>query len=167
MRSKLFQSLLLLLLAVAAGCSGSSDRPKLARASGIVTLDGEPVEGAIVNFLPVAGGRLATGTTDATGRYTLTTFDKDDGAAVGEHYVGVVKMGGEGMQQVAQAEVPAGEEGLLPDLSAPGVKQPEIEYLVPEKYGNPKESQLKATVPAGGADDLNISLSSEVEQPTK
>lgn len=165
MRSNFFTIPLLLVVAAASGCGGGSDRPRLAQASGIVTLDGEPVEGAIVNFLPVAGGRLATGTTDATGRYTLTTFDRNDGAAVGEHYIGVVKMGGDGMQQLAQAEVPADEEGLLPDLSAPGVKQPEIEYLVPERYGNPKESQLKLTVPTGGTDNLNIALISESAQP--
>lgn len=153
------------MMVIASGCGAGSDRPRLAQVSGIVTLDGEPVEGASVNFLPVAGGRLATGTTDATGRYTLTTFDKDDGAAVGEHYIGVVKMGGDGVHQLAQAEVPADEKGLLPDLSAQGVEQPEIEYIVPERYGNPKESQLQLTVPTGGAENLNIALFSESTEP--
>lgn len=69
------------------GCGGSGVRP----VSGVVTYQGKPVEGAQVMFTP-ADGRPAQGTTDANGRYQLTTDKIGDGAKVGTHQVTVQKM---------------------------------------------------------------------------
>ena len=68
-----------------AGC-GSDDG--LARVKGKVTLNGEPLEGAIVQFQPTAeDGSSSAGMTDAEGRYELmSTFDTP-GAMPGEHVV--------------------------------------------------------------------------------
>ena len=53
------------------GCGG---KDRLVRLEGIVTLNDEPVEGAIVSFLPdEAGGRFASGTTAKDGSFRLTT----------------------------------------------------------------------------------------------
>ena len=47
---------LLLAVASAAGCGGApDDRPDLGEVSGVVTLDGAPVENAVVQFTPAAG----------------------------------------------------------------------------------------------------------------
>jgi hypothetical protein len=46
---------------------GCGDGPALVPASGNVTLDGEPLEGAIVTFVPVVGNAVSTTGTDSTG----------------------------------------------------------------------------------------------------
>ena len=152
-----------------AGC-GTSDRPSLAPASGIVKLDGVPVEGASVTFHPTEGGRPGSGVTDAQGRYTITTFQDAPGAAVGDHNVTVMKISGPGAY-VLTGDSPAttqpngsgesdGSDSLseIPVIDSSETKQPEIIYDVPQKYMNPKESELKITVPATGSDSLNLDL---------
>jgi hypothetical protein len=79
-------------LLVALGCSRG---PQFVAVSGRVTLDGEPLAGASVQFSPVAPpgsveapGPGSTGVTDADGRYTLTVVGGDrPGAVTGEHQV--------------------------------------------------------------------------------
>ena len=71
-------------LLLVAGCGGRSD---LGQVTGKVTLDGEAVENAIIEFSPVAEGSLATGRTDANGEYSLM-FSRDvAGASLGENVV--------------------------------------------------------------------------------
>lgn len=75
-----------IMFAVAAvGCS-RSDRPPLGRVSGIVTIDGAPLAGAIVIFEP-QGVPASTGMTDESGHYELTYLRDIPGAAVGQHTV--------------------------------------------------------------------------------
>jgi len=78
-----------LLLAVAMpawiGCGGS-DRPDLGTVEGVVTLDGQPLANAAVQFDP-GTVRSSTGVTDANGRYELVYIRDTKGAAVGEHTV--------------------------------------------------------------------------------
>lgn len=144
---------------------GCSDRPSVAPAGGKVTLDGRPMPSAIVTFQPVEGGRLGTAETDADGVYQITTFGPDaDGAIVGDHYVGIVRMGGAG------ASKPAGEQpadaNSLSNLGAGSdedskKQDTEIQYIVPKKYMAPSQSGLKVTVPSGGSDQLNLELTSK------
>lgn len=118
--------------------------------------------GAIVTFQPVAGGRLGTAETDFDGYYKIKTFGPDvDGAIVGEHYVGVMRLGGAG------ASKPAGEQPVdansLSNLSAASdteakKQDSEIHYIIPQKYMSPQQSGLKVTVPSGGSDALNLEL---------
>jgi hypothetical protein len=77
----------ILLCLLLTGC-GSGDG--LARVKGKVTLNGEPLEGAIVQFQPTEeGGTASAGKTDANGRYVLMhTFDQP-GALPGEHVVSI------------------------------------------------------------------------------
>lgn len=67
------------------GCgSGSGVVP----VSGTVTLDGEPLAGALVSFYPQEEGkRFSTGTTDASGHYELVYTNDQKGAATGKHTV--------------------------------------------------------------------------------
>ncbi|MFO0926170.1 MAG: carboxypeptidase-like regulatory domain-containing protein [Gemmataceae bacterium] len=65
------------------GCGGSSDMGKV---SGKVTLDGAPLAGASLEFVP-DNGRPSTGTTDASGAYTLQYSPTEVGAKVGKHKV--------------------------------------------------------------------------------
>lgn len=78
---------------LAAGCGGSD--ADLAPVRGSVTLDGEPLAGARVEFDPVpeamargkSTGSASYGVTDSSGRYTLQYTPEREGALVGEHIV--------------------------------------------------------------------------------
>lgn len=66
---------------------GCSDAPEVAEVSGVVTLNGEPLEFIHVEFWPDAGPR-SFGKTDANGKFTLQTDDRtQSGAAPGSHKV--------------------------------------------------------------------------------
>lgn len=71
------------LAALAAGCSRKGTAPT-APVSGVVTYQGKPATDVRVIFTP-QGGRPAIGHTDAEGRFSLTTFQQDDGAVPGTH----------------------------------------------------------------------------------
>ena len=83
----IFVSLLL------AGCGGSSE--DLAPVQGTVTLDGQPLADALVEFELEPGdnvyqrtsGSSSRGKTDANGRYTLKYTHEQEGALVGKHVV--------------------------------------------------------------------------------
>jgi hypothetical protein len=64
-----------------AGC-GRGDQPELAQVSGTVTLDGEPLVGAIVLFKPDVG-RAGSGTIDADGKYEIVYRHGVKGTKVG------------------------------------------------------------------------------------
>ena len=57
------------------GCGTESGTAKV---TGVVTLDGKPVDGAAVGFIGRGGARLATAQTDSAGKFTLV-------AALGEN----------------------------------------------------------------------------------
>ena len=121
-----------LLLAVVSGCG--SDRPTTVPVSGTVLLDGQPLKSAgTVRVIP-KGARPATGEIDpATGRFTLTTFDKGDGCVKGSH----------------TATVTARE--TLADN--------QIRWNAPEKYSQPGTSLLTVKID-GPTDKLEIKLES-------
>lgn len=78
--------MILSLFATILGCGGPSDQPPLGKVSGKVTLDGQPLEGVIVNFQP-STGRAATAETDASGKYELIYIYGTNGAKVGVNKV--------------------------------------------------------------------------------
>lgn len=136
---------LLPILVLIAGCG--SNGPEMAKVRGIVTLDGKPVEDAAVGFAPQNGDRPATGTTDASGQFTLTTFTPGDGAVVGTHTVTVSKIRSSG-QQVDASTVPAGSNAMpLSGPTAPGAIK--IQWVVPPKYADPKTSGFTVDVKRG------------------
>jgi hypothetical protein len=133
-RFGLVVSLLLL-----SGCFGSD---KVVPVSGVVTLDGEPLSGAVVGFEPIAvEGQLEAGygsyaKTDDDGRYQLLSLKKEDGALVGRHRVSV--------STVVGREGPNGEIlGLTKER-------------VPSRYNN--DTELVIEVPPGGTDQANLEL---------
>src|SRR5262249_46846498 len=59
---------------------------------GIVHLDNQPNDGAVVTFIPESErGRAASALTDSDGRFSLTTFSDGDGAIPGGYRVIVRK----------------------------------------------------------------------------
>ena len=75
------------------GC-GRSDLPDLGTVQGKVTMDGQPLAGAIVMFQP-ASGRPAFGNTDESGYYELKFTDDADGTVVGPNSVRIFWPDGE------------------------------------------------------------------------
>jgi len=149
------------------GCGGDG-RPVTVPVSGKIILDGAPVAGASVMFLPENGGRPGLGVTNESGIYHLSSYgEKNDGVPVGQYSVAVTKHGGAAASAptpAASAELPTDTPVLsnLPyvpeDSSRP---EPKIEYLVPAAYENASLSGLKATITAGGTESMNFELSSK------
>lgn len=130
-----------LVLAVAAvGCGPR--RPGVVPASGIVTLDGEPLAGGFVRVVPAAS-RPATGAIGPDGRFTLGTFAAADGCVLGTHGVEVI------------GPLPAGGE------TAAAVPAPTV--TVPARYRDAHTSGLTITI-AGPSRDLTISLTTKNEK---
>jgi hypothetical protein len=76
---------------VVAGCSEPTG---IAQVSGVVLLDGRPLDGAVVTFQPRRESLAAqkysgsVGHTDESGRFTLRLIEPDaPGVAIGEHVV--------------------------------------------------------------------------------
>lgn len=95
--SKLF--FVLFVLCGLSGClgDGSDPLPDLYEVTGIVTLDGQPLEGAKVVFEPEevrekGRRRASSGTTGADGTYQLNYNSNASGATRGKHKVMIFKM---------------------------------------------------------------------------
>ena len=74
---------------VVSGCGQSG--PKLGSVTGTVTLDGKPVQGALVTFLSKAeNGSSSFGKTDTNGKYQLEFSTERFGAMLGAHEVEIV-----------------------------------------------------------------------------
>jgi len=112
-----------LLVASTAGCGGRGG-PNTGTVTGVVTLDGQPLPNAQVNFYP-SEGRASTGTTDETGTYELMFTATEEGAVPGQHSV-----------EISTAIAESDEQGAAI-----------AEELVPVKYN--KKTTLTATVKAG------------------
>lgn len=102
------------------GCG--SGRPSVVKVSGQVFIDGEPLAAGVPGFIQVVpeGTRPATGSIDpATGRFTLTTFEENDGCVPGTHKVAIILRAMVGNESVS---------------------------LIDEKYSDPSTSGLTITV---------------------
>ena len=111
-----FALILIVAVCVIAGCSsGSSDLPPLGEVSGTVTLDGAPVAGAEVTFVP-GSGSPSVGKTDGEGHYTLAYVQETSGAEIGKHTVQISKYGEAGSANDTENQLPAKySQGIDPD----------------------------------------------------
>src|SRR5262249_27215526 len=140
---------MLICLYAALGCgSAGGNLPKTVPASGVVTLDGKPVDGAQVILVPAAEGTTgAFGVTDSSGHFSLRAYDQKPGAIRGEYKVRVSK--------TIQVKV-EGAKG-----SVDGGDPVRFEYGVPGKYTDHKMSGLTVTIPDAGNTDIKLTLSSK------
>lgn len=118
--------LTLILALCAAGCSDG--RPACVPVSGVVLVDGKPVTEGVVRIRP-DGAASAAGRIGPDGRFTLTTFEEDDGCVLGTHPV-----------EVFAFESRSG--GYY--------------WHAPKKYSEP-DSGLKVTI-SGPTNDLKVEL---------
>jgi hypothetical protein len=133
-----------LLVVPALGCGP----PKMAPVSGVVTMDGKPLVGATVGFLPETGKGstempvTSSGKTNDKGEYTLRTAAGQDGAMVGKHKVTI---------SLQAPEIVEGDRRRPRGGSRLADK-------VPPRYNT--NSELKCEVPEGGKTDANFALKS-------
>jgi hypothetical protein len=130
-----------LLAAAVVGCR--SDTPPLGQVTGTVTLDGKPVDGAMIQFEPTTSGLpTAFGKTDAQGKYELWYSRGNKGASLGESIVRITAF--------QEADDDAGQK-----------KRPEI---VPTKYN--QTSELKVEVKRGAqVHDFPLKSGGQIVQP--
>lgn len=156
----MFRSLIVgsLALALFVGCGESN--PPTEKVTGTVTLDGTPVEGATVTFVPDDPAiRPATGKTGADGTYTLTSFVAGDGAMAGSYKIKVTKFPSSAAPEPAptapakdmsiEDQYAAFEQGYTADDAGPKGKVGPEKNMLPAKYENAATSGLTATVGAG------------------
>jgi hypothetical protein len=144
----------LLLTASLAGCGGSappSKNPPVYKAGGIVNHNGAPVEGASVRFMRTDGKAGASATTDAQGKFVLTTYAAGDGVAPGDYMVGVSKF------DLSKADLGKGAPGDA-DYRPPAADAPPPKNLLPAKYAEPSPMGLSAKVTAEGPNDFTFDL---------
>lgn len=146
-----FAALLTIGACCVAGCSGGPERPETYPVTGTVTLDGKPVEGATVVFVPKekGKGRAATGVTDSNGKYSLGTFASGDGVIPGQYLVKVTKYRPPSSQQPPVEDEEDEESEMRAFLEAQkGAEQTTPESDLPVKYSNEQTSGLFFTVEA-------------------
>lgn len=120
-------ALLAMLGLVSMGC-GNSGLPPVGTVHGTVTVDGQPIDGANVEFTPDSG-RPSVGFTDASGNYSMQFTYDADGALVGKHTV-----------RITTARAAVISEGDEPSVEARA-------ELLPAKYH--EASELTADVASG------------------
>ena len=124
-RKILLASLVVVIAGVSiGGVLGCKRGLTLIPATGEVKFDGKPVADCAVAFTPVAGGPVASATTDEQGHFELQTVNRP-GAVPGEHHVTVAK------QRMKRSSTGA-ELGF--------------EFLTPAKYARPDTSGITETV---------------------
>jgi hypothetical protein len=131
--------------------------------SGTVTLDGEPVAGISVAFVPKGSdGREAYGLTDARGLFTLTISGTEpgSGAIPGEYHVTFSKMSDplagintEGLD----------DEAIEREMAKRFPKGlPSAENLLPAKYADRNATDIAPVkVERGGKNDFAFNLASQ------
>lgn len=135
---------------VCLGCGQPAGEPTFP-VTGVVTQTGEPLAGATVSFVPAPGGQGAVGTTDASGRYSLTTRVKDDGAIAGQYRVTITKY--EGAEDTTAAAPGGPQVEDYPEdydeFAAQLAPAPVSENVLPANYADPASSGFTATVTEG------------------
>lgn len=139
------------MMMVGCGEGTQDDRPARAKVTGTVTHNGSPVEGATVSLQPASGsGQGAIGKTDASGKFTLTTYTPGDGALPGEYKISVSK--------VEVTSMVSEEEALKLQEQGRPIPPAQTKQLLPQKYGNTETSGLTTTVEADQENQLDIAL---------
>lgn len=133
--------------AMASGCGRSrvpAGPPRLPTvpAGGVLTVRGLPCAGASIVFHHEEGQASAIGTTDAEGRFTLSTYQHHDGAPVGNYLL-----------TVATNNTTEVEPGVLAPLSTERSRS-----VIAAAYADPQSSSLTCEIPSAGKTDIRINL---------
>lgn len=148
MKMKMFALLAIAASAVlVSGCAKDTGHRKT---TGVVTVDGAPIEGATIVFIPnVQGGESGSAITDAQGAYSAVSGSVGEGLLPGEYKVTISKR--ETVVDPDQAAFEAGEityDELQERNRAKGLSGTGSvgESLVPEVYSSAAATPLTITV---------------------
>lgn len=145
-----------IILCVIVGCGGDVTGPAFAPVSGVVTLEGKPIDGATIVFTPKKEGTMSMALSDPDGKFVMKSGSGRKGAAVGDHDVTVI------LSVATEPATQATEDSLAPPLAsemgtdAPKSKPSRVGYIVPERYSKP--GALSVTVPSGGLNNYQLEL---------
>lgn len=137
------------------GCGPAG--PELGQVRGTVSLDGVPIKEGSIQFWPT-NGRPARGSIGKDGTYELTTFDKHDGAYVGQHRVTIksTNLTDPGPElESQQAEIEHFRQKNIKPIRASRVV-----WVVPQKYSERETSTLTATVNSG-TNQINFDIGAD------
>lgn len=156
------------------GCGGK-DQP--VRVEGVVTLDGAPLEGAIVSFLPdEKGGRFADATTAKDGSFRLSTYKRDDGALPGDYRVTVTLIPADDEEDEGKGkeDAPANEKAedgmqmMAAMARVAAARQKALERSpVPALYRDGGRTPLRQIVPTQGKVILALKRDQPPQKPAK
>lgn len=139
-----------ILLVTIAGCGqvDSLKVPDLYPVTGKVTLDGEPLVGATLSFLPKDDtvGQVVTGTSTEGGNYSLVYSNGEPGCPAGQYQVYISKL-----TMPDGSPIPEGKTAA--DVGAVDA--------VPARYRSMDNIGGSIMIPAGGKTDLNFELKSK------
>jgi len=109
----------------------------------VVLLDGKPLAGATVQFVPQEKGRDATGETDKSGQFVMSTFQPRDGVLPGNYKVVISPPTG----TPDKAQYASAEEAMAA-ASKQAAKKDGAAF--PQKYARPDQTPLMQEVPVKG-----------------
>lgn len=124
-----------LFISLTIGCSDG--RPTRVPISGQVLIDGKPLKSGYIRFVS-ADHRPSQGYLDANGRFTLSCFEDNDGAVIGQHKIEI-----------------RGTEMVNPQL---------MRWHAPKKYADQQTSELVQEI-TGPTDNIILNLTWDGGQP--
>jgi len=148
-----------LLLAAVSGCGAQRVPVK-----GVVTLDSQPVEGAIVQFLSEKTGvQVGFGVTDSDGNFEVGYLTPGEGLLPGTYLVTVVKSK-EVVDSPEQAQKVKRQRIDAPMRKNPQKGLPQTKSELPDLYAMPAATPFHVTVPTEGL--VKLELDSKAKSPT-
>lgn len=134
--SRIVASVLIAVCATTIGCGGGPDLPPAYPVTGKVTVQGAPLAGYLISFVPQKGDGGASATVGSDGSYSLSTFDGRPGCTLGKYKV-VLNPGLEAAQ-AAMKNVMSGAKGP-PKVAGSKIPEPYRSAVT-----SPKEVEVKA-----------------------
>lgn len=140
---------------VIAGCSVEKF-PETYPVTGILTFEDKPVEGASISLVPKGmGGHSAGATTDAEGKFSVTTYFSaqavHEGAASGEYAITVSKKSVQAVPEGTDSEDPQ-------ELMAAFMKNGPPKDLLPITFQSPETTTLSVSVNDTPPEPLDLNL---------
>jgi hypothetical protein len=136
------------------GCSPAPSGPALVPVEGVISLDGKPLGGADIMFVPQGDtkGQGGVGRSETGGKFELLSQDrKRKGTPVGSYRVIINKL-----------VKPDGSD-FIPDPNAGPMDTGGFKELLPTAYSDMGQTRLEAVIPDGGKKDIEFKLNSKAK----
>jgi hypothetical protein len=143
----MFRTISLLLALTLVGCGGGA---RTSPVEGVVLLDGKPLADASIQFVPQDKGRDATGQTDKSGQFSMSTYEPRDGVLPGTYKVVVSPPTG-----VADtAQYGSADDAMAATAKTQAKKASGPPF--PQQYSRADQTPLTQEIPAKGKLTLEL-----------